>query len=169
MPVNCPFSKVANFERDGAAAGFSGNQGKRPNYISSEDPIDIPKRPYVDDGHLSWTGGAVYYLSTVSFVPSIFLFSLAPIRPFPANPRTRLTVCNGMHSIRQITDKDFEQPRNFWLNQLDDQGRKNLVSNIVGHLGAATDKKVQKRTVDVFAKIHPDLANGVAERINITA
>lgn len=64
---------VANFERDGAM-NVLGNQGEyltwsvfalrihtscdtgsRPNYLSTLDPIQLPKRPYVDETHQQWT------------------------------------------------------------------------------------------------------------------
>ncbi|KIY68934.1 catalase-domain-containing protein [Cylindrobasidium torrendii FP15055 ss-10] len=65
IPVNCPFAPVANFERDGAM-NVLGNQGSRPNYLSTLDPIKLAKRPYVDDLHQQWTGGAVSSLAEVT-------------------------------------------------------------------------------------------------------
>ncbi|KAL1715661.1 catalase-like domain-containing protein [Schizophyllum commune] len=65
IPVNCPFARVANFERDGAM-NVLGNQGNRPNYMSTQSPIKLAKRPYVDDTHQQWTGGAVSALSRVT-------------------------------------------------------------------------------------------------------
>ncbi|KAF9027411.1 catalase-domain-containing protein [Hymenopellis radicata] len=80
IPVNCPFAPVANFERDGAM-NVLGNQGSRPNYLSSFDPIKLAKRPYVDETHQQWTGGAVSSLSTVTEIdfswPRIFWASLS--------------------------------------------------------------------------------------------
>ncbi|KAG2074397.1 catalase-domain-containing protein [Suillus decipiens] len=62
LPINCPLNPVANFERDGAMA-FN-NQGKRPNFWSQQDTLGLAPRPYNDDNHTIWTGGAVMYLST---------------------------------------------------------------------------------------------------------
>lgn len=65
IPVNCPFSPAANFERDGAMA-VNGNQGSRPNYLSTQSKIKLVQRPYVDETHQQWTGGAVSALSRVT-------------------------------------------------------------------------------------------------------
>ncbi|EJD36801.1 catalase-domain-containing protein [Auricularia subglabra TFB-10046 SS5] len=80
IPVNCPFSPVANFERDGAMA-VNGNQGSRPNYLSTLEPIKLVQRPYVDETHQQWTGGAVTALARVTEIdfdwPRIFWKSLS--------------------------------------------------------------------------------------------
>ncbi|KAG1870298.1 catalase-like domain-containing protein [Suillus subluteus] len=62
LPINCPLNPVANFLRDGAM-NFN-NQGKRPNFWSQQDFLSLAPRPYNDDNHTIWTGGAVKYLST---------------------------------------------------------------------------------------------------------
>ncbi|KAG1728898.1 catalase-like domain-containing protein [Suillus lakei] len=62
LPVNCPLNPVANFLRDGAM-NFN-SQGKRPNFWSQQDMLQLAPRPYNDDNHTIWTGGAVKYLST---------------------------------------------------------------------------------------------------------
>ncbi|KAI0074272.1 catalase-domain-containing protein [Panus rudis PR-1116 ss-1] len=80
IPVNCPMNPVANFERDGYM-NVNGNQGSRPNYLSTLSPIQLPKLPYVDDTHQQWTGGAVRSLSRVTEVdfdwPRRYLNSLS--------------------------------------------------------------------------------------------
>ncbi|KAH7096779.1 catalase-domain-containing protein [Auriculariales sp. MPI-PUGE-AT-0066] len=65
IPVNCPFAPVANFQRDGAMAVL-GNQGSRINFLSKQEPIRLQKRPYVDESHQQWTGGAVSSLARVT-------------------------------------------------------------------------------------------------------
>ncbi|KAI0784110.1 catalase-domain-containing protein [Abortiporus biennis] len=65
IPVNTPTCPVANFERDGQM-NVQGNQGSRPNYLSTLSPIQLPKLPYVEDTHQQWTGGAVRSLSRVT-------------------------------------------------------------------------------------------------------
>ncbi|KAF8892885.1 catalase-like domain-containing protein [Infundibulicybe gibba] len=80
LPVNCPLNPVANFLRDGAMS-FN-NQGYRPNFVSTQDPIQLIPRPYNDDNHTIWTGGAVQYVSTPSEIdfdlPRIFWRNLSP-------------------------------------------------------------------------------------------
>ncbi|OBZ76293.1 Catalase [Grifola frondosa] len=67
IPVNAPITPVANFERDGRM-NINGNQGSRPNYLSTLSQIELPPRPYVDETHQQWTGGAVAALSAVNEV-----------------------------------------------------------------------------------------------------
>ncbi|KAF8576416.1 catalase-domain-containing protein [Ramaria rubella] len=77
--VNCPLSPVANFQRDGRM-NVDGNQGSRPNYPSTVEPLNLPTRAY-DDNHTTWVGGALRYLSTISDIdyewPSIFWGNLS--------------------------------------------------------------------------------------------
>ena len=36
-----------------------GNQGSRPNYLSTLNKIKLPPRPYVDETHQQWTVGTL--------------------------------------------------------------------------------------------------------------
>lgn len=64
LPVNqpvCPFA-MANFQRDGNMAFY--NQGGRPNYLSSIDPIKFRDPAYsLNKVHGSFYGEAVAFLS----------------------------------------------------------------------------------------------------------
>lgn len=66
LPVNqpvCPFS-MANFQRDGQMAFF--NQGSRPNYLSSIEPIKFKEQPYsLNKVHGKFQGEAVAFLSEI--------------------------------------------------------------------------------------------------------
>jgi len=80
IPVNCPVSPVANFQRDGRFV-HDDNQGRRPNYPSTQDVLNLPTRAYNDANHTIWIGGALRYLSTVSPIdfdwPQIFWKNLS--------------------------------------------------------------------------------------------
>ncbi|KAI0672137.1 catalase-domain-containing protein [Trametes maxima] len=65
IPVNAPINPVANFERDGRM-NVNGNQGDRPNYLSTLSKIKLPPRTYTDEAHQQWQGGAVASLSAVT-------------------------------------------------------------------------------------------------------
>jgi len=55
---------MANFQRDGSMAFF--NQGSRPNYISSIEPIHFRERTVnLDKLHGHFTGNAVTFLSEI--------------------------------------------------------------------------------------------------------
>jgi len=63
LPVNQHLVKGAgNFQRDGQMSFY--NQGRRPNYISSIQPIEFKKKDYeLNKVHNTFVGNAVHYLS----------------------------------------------------------------------------------------------------------
>jgi len=64
LPVNAPICPVANFQRDGAMA-FN-NQGSRPNYQSSIQPLTYSKRSTYSATHEQFLGAAAADLSEVT-------------------------------------------------------------------------------------------------------
>ncbi|GAA5823474.1 hypothetical protein JCM11251_000645 [Rhodosporidiobolus azoricus] len=64
LPVNAPVNPVANFQRDGSMAFY--NQGSRPNYQSSIQPLAYKKNPYDVSQHEQFVGGAVADLSVLT-------------------------------------------------------------------------------------------------------
>ena len=66
LPVNAPNTpyRVGNFQRDGPMAFF--NQGKRPNYLSSTEPIQFRQRTVTtSQEHAKFTTEAVNFLSEI--------------------------------------------------------------------------------------------------------
>ncbi|KAL5115319.1 hypothetical protein ACEQ8H_006764 [Pleosporales sp. CAS-2024a] len=66
LPVNQPRVpyRMANFQRDGGMAFY--NQGSRPNYFSSIEPVGLKKRSvHLDKIHGTFTGEAVTFLSEI--------------------------------------------------------------------------------------------------------
>ena len=66
LPINAPNTpyRVGNFQRDGPMAFF--NQGSRPNYLSSIEPISFRKRTSnIDQKHAEFTTEAVSFLSEI--------------------------------------------------------------------------------------------------------
>ncbi|TGO10323.1 hypothetical protein BTUL_0138g00100 [Botrytis tulipae] len=66
LPVNAPRTsyRMGNFQRDGGMAFY--NQGSRPNYISSIEPIHFRERTVdTDKLHGHFTGNAVTFLSEI--------------------------------------------------------------------------------------------------------
>ncbi|KAH9944922.1 catalase-domain-containing protein [Amylocystis lapponica] len=80
IPVNAPIAPVANFERAGHM-NVNGNQGSRPNYMSTLSPIQLYNRTWTLDSHQLWVGGAVQSLSELTEIdfdwPRIFWNSLS--------------------------------------------------------------------------------------------
>jgi catalase len=82
IPVNCPFTQVANFDRDGHLSNL-GNQGSRPNFPAEYiDPIHVIPRPKTEiedplegntvfyqselDPNLDYEQPALFYNTTLS-------------------------------------------------------------------------------------------------------
>ncbi|KAG2096720.1 catalase-like domain-containing protein [Suillus discolor] len=128
LPINCPLNPVANFLRDGAM-NFN-NQGNRPNFWSQQDLLGLAPRPYNDDNHTIWTGGAVKYLSTPSEI-------------------------------------DFDQPRIFW-NGLSERDQNNLISNVIWHLGQASDIAIRTKQCQLFQHVNETLGQAIAMGVNVT-
>ncbi|KAG2138415.1 catalase-like domain-containing protein [Suillus bovinus] len=128
LPVNAPLNPVANFLRDGAMS-FN-NQGKRPNFWSQQDMLGLAPRPYNDDNHTIWTGGAVKYLSTPSEI-------------------------------------DFDLPRIFW-NGLSERDQNNLISNVIFHLGQASDMAIRTKQCQLFQHVNETLGQAIAKGVNVT-
>ncbi|PWN53895.1 catalase [Violaceomyces palustris] len=65
IPVNAPLVPVASFQRDGAMC-VNGNQGARPNYQSTIQPLSYSKRPTVSAAHENSTSAEIQnFLSQV--------------------------------------------------------------------------------------------------------
>ncbi|KAF8892917.1 catalase-like domain-containing protein [Infundibulicybe gibba] len=128
LPINCPLNPVATFLRDGPMS-FN-NQGSRPNFMSTQDPIQLQPRFYNDDNHTIWVGGAIKYLSTPAEI-------------------------------------DFDLPRIFW-NGLSKRDQDNLVSNVIGHLGKATDGTIRLKQTRIFAHVNATLGQRIAAGVNVT-
>ncbi|KNZ44490.1 uncharacterized protein VP01_910g9 [Puccinia sorghi] len=80
IPVNCPFSAVANYQRNGASS-YLGNQGSRPAFDASYSHLVVVPRAYSTDNHTIWKSGAIRYLSEISDIdfeqPRYFYTSLS--------------------------------------------------------------------------------------------
>jgi catalase len=66
LPVNAPRTgfKTGNFQRDGQMAFY--NQGARPNYLSSIEPIQFRERTVnLDKTHSHFVGEAITFLSKI--------------------------------------------------------------------------------------------------------
>ena len=132
IPVNAPLVPVANFQRDGAMT-VNGNQGSRPNYISSLRPLQYSKRPTVSASHEARIGSEVeHFLSTVD-------------------------------------ELDFEQPRALWEKVFGKDGQDRFINNISGHMQGVKNKEIVQRQLDVFRRVHPDIAARIAKNVGVAA
>jgi catalase len=64
-------------------------------------------------------------------------------------------------------DDDFGQPRALWENVLDEVGRENLVTNIIGHASKPeVTGDMKGRVAEYWRSVHPDLGARVAKGLN---
>ncbi|CAF1472410.1 unnamed protein product [Adineta steineri] len=71
-----------------------------------------------------------------------------------------------MHENLPFED-DFFQPRNFYRNVLDNQGRARLINNIARSLAQCTDQNVVHRTWNLLAHLDDDFGRKLAEKIKL--
>lgn len=128
LPINCPLNPVASFGRDGAMSFF--NQGSRPVFASTQDPLKLVSRPYNDDNHTVWVGGAVKYVS-------------------------------------QPSEIDFDQARGFW-SRLSPRDQEHFISNVIGHLGQATNPAIRLKQCQLFVHVNATLGERIAQGVNVT-
>jgi len=127
LPINCPLNPVASFGRDGGMAYY--NQGSRPIFASTTDALKLAPRPYNDDNHTTWAGGAVKFVS----VPS---------------------------------EIDFDQARGFW-SRLSPTDQEHFISNVIGHLGQATNQDIRLKQARIFAHVDATLGQKIAEGVKV--
>jgi len=128
IPVNCPYAKVANGQRDGNMQ-TNGNQGSLVNY----EPNSV--------------GG---YAANPAYADAAIKINATTAQRFPQNH----------------PNSDFAQPGGFYRGCLDDQGRTNLINNIVGHMNGIR-KDIQVRQVKNFYQCDPDYGTRVAVGLGI--
>ena len=120
--------------------------------MSTIDPINLEQRPYNDDNHTIWTGGAVKYVSRPTELdfelPRIFV---RPSFTFLALPNP---FCLTLWRAQ-------------W-NRLSEIDQEHLISNVVGHLGRATNERIKQKQCEIFAHVNATLGQRIASGVNIT-
>ncbi|KAI9436154.1 catalase [Russula earlei] len=69
--------------------------------------------------------------------------------------------------LYEVTELDFEQPRNLYRKVLSDLDRKHLVDNIAGHLGLVKSAEIKARQLSVFAAVDQGLSDAIAKAIGV--
>jgi len=136
IPVNAPIVPIANFQRDGFMA--INNQGARPNYQSSIAP-------------LSYVG----YKGSIN----------GGVRDWEREARHENWIGGAYRDLSEVTELDFEQPRELYQKVMSDTDRAHLVSNIAGHLGNVKSAEVKARTLSYWASVDQSLSDRLADAI----
>lgn len=65
----------------------------------------------------------------------------------------------------EVTDKDFEQPRELWKTMLSEEGgRENFLKNLCPHLGGASEHVIEE-AIKMFARVDERLGEDIAQGI----
>ncbi len=59
------------------------NQGNRPMFASTTQPLKLTPRPYNDDNHTTWVGGAVKFVSVPTEIDFDQAHIFVRVVPFP--------------------------------------------------------------------------------------
>jgi catalase len=133
-----------------------------PNYhlLPVNSPKNAPENSYQRDGFMrvdaNGGGGPNYWPNS---------FAGPEPEPTAGEPPFEVSGMAGRHSFNHPND-DFVQPGNLYRNVMNDQDRKNLVGNIVDHLGGA-QKRIQLRQTALFFKADPDYGQRVAKGLGL--
>ncbi len=93
--------------------------------------------------------------------------------PSVKEPPLRIDGAGDRYVSYPCDDRDYyAQPRALWEKALDDQGRANLVANIVGSMsnpmmGIADPRPIQERMLKHWYKVHPDLGGRIANGLGL--
>lgn len=122
------------------------NQGSRPNYPSTVYEMKFQTPAYDSSNHTTWLGGAVRSLSKIDESVDFDW------------PRQFVSGCLACCIV--ATDPSVQ------CDELSEQDRQNLISNIAGHLVGVKNDEIKKRQLDVFAKVTPEFASAIAKAMN---
>jgi catalase len=135
-----------------------------PNYhlIPVNAPKFAPENSYQRDGFMrvdpNGAGGPNYWPNS---------FGGPEPDPAAAEPPFEISG-HGKRSPFSFPNDDFVQPGDLYRKVMTDQDRKNLVGNIVDHLGGA-QKRIQLRQTALFFKADPDYGRRVAAGLGLEA
>jgi len=67
--------------------------------------------------------------------------------------------------LSEITELDFEQPRNLYTTVMSQTDREHLIHNIAAHLGSTKSADIKARQLSVFAAVDQGLSDAIAKAI----
>ncbi|GAA5841222.1 hypothetical protein JCM5353_001203 [Sporobolomyces roseus] len=73
----------------------------------------------------------------------------------------------AVQDLSEVTELDFEQPRDLYERVFTEQEKENFVGNVSGHLGGCKSEEVKKRVLSCFATINQELSNKIAKEIGL--
>ncbi|KAH9903213.1 catalase-domain-containing protein [Cubamyces lactineus] len=127
-------------------------------------PVNAPINPVANferDGRMNVNGNQgsrPVYMSTLSKMK-------LPPRLYADEAHQQWTG-GAVASLAAVNEIDFDWPRRFW-NGLSEQDQQNLISNVVGHLGAAPTYSVRQRMASLFFHANATLGQAIADGVGV--
>lgn len=158
----CPFL-AGNLQRDGPAV-FD-NQGSRPNYLSSLQPINaVSSNPKEYSNGLGTTEKAKY-IGVVTKKETDKYTVLQSERAKRAHEEK--IWLNSYDYISGFSELDVEQPRALYQKVFNDEQRKYFVEAVVGHASTITKSYIKERLALLFGVMDEDLGKTLANRLEV--
>ncbi|WP_066187690.1 MULTISPECIES: catalase [Gracilibacillus] len=127
-------------------------------------PVNQAKAPvhnYQRDGFMSHNGNGG---SAPNYEPNSY--GNAP-KETPESKIKPFEVSGFADSVNYDSEDHFSQPGSLFRDVLDEGGRQRLIENFADHLSGVTKEGVVERQLELFYKVDPRLAEGVASILNV--
>lgn len=159
----CPFL-AGNFQRDGFAT--IDNQGARPNYISTVNPIhSISDNPEtyreglapIDEG--KFTG----------VVPKDLTYKYTILQAERAKKAHEEKIwLKSFDYISGFSELDVEQPRELYKRVFNDAQKEDFITAIVGHASSISVPDIKQRVPSLWGLVDKDLGARIAEGLGVS-
>lgn len=158
----CPFL-AGNFQRDGVAV--YDNQGSRPNYLSSTQPINaVSSEPEKYSNGLGKTENAKYTGVVTKSEEEKYTKLQAERAKRIHDEKIWL---NSYDYISGFSELDVEQPRALYQKVFDEKERKSLVEAVVGHASSVTVGEIKQRVALLFGVVDENLGRQIANGLGV--
>ncbi|XP_039285986.1 catalase isoform X1 [Nilaparvata lugens] len=131
------------------------------NYLQL--PVNCPYRAVVAN---TQRDGPACYTNNQGGAPNYFPNSFGGHREQPSAANTKFSTVGDVDRYTSDGEDNFQQCHEFWHKTLTEEGRRNLVDNIVGNLRDASDF-IQERAVNNFSQVEPVFGARLAEGLRL--
>nr|AQS60679.1 catalase [Sogatella furcifera] len=131
------------------------------NYLQL--PVNCPYRAVVAN---TQRDGPACYTNNQAGAPNYFPNSFSGYKEQPAAATSKFSTVGDVDRYTSDGEDNFQQCHEFWHKTLTEEGRKNLVDNIVGNLRDASDF-IQERAVNNFSQVEPVFGARLAEGLRL--
>ncbi|XP_075229939.1 catalase [Lycorma delicatula] len=131
------------------------------NYLQL--PVNCPYRTVISN---TQRDGPACYTNNQNGAPNYFPNSFNGFQVDHCTAISKFSTTGDVARYSSDNEDNFSQPADFWNRTLTEEGRKNLVDNIVGHLRDAADF-IQERAVKNFSQVNPNFGQRLSEGLRL--